>query len=168
MADVKYCPHCGQLLSPREIDGRARPACMSRGYVFWDTPIPVVAAIVEREGHVLLARKRGWPPDRWALFAGFPEGGETMEEAILREVCEEAGLTAEVLGLVGVYSLPQGKQVFIVYRLRAGGNAVKVGEELEAIREFRQDELGEMLEHLPPQAGAARALRDWLRMKRFG
>jgi NADH pyrophosphatase NudC (nudix superfamily) len=164
MSDAKYCPHCGQLLSQQQVDGRERPSCALCGYVFWDTPVPVVAAIVEREGSVLLARKREWPPGRWALFAGFPEAGETMEEAILREVHEEADLEAKVLGLIGVYSLPHRNQVFIVYRLSVEVGEVNVGEELEAIRAFRRDELAGVLEHLPPEAGAARALRDWLQI----
>ncbi len=165
MADVEYCPHSGYFLSPQEVDGRKRPACAACGYVFWNVPTPVVAAIVERGEKILLARKRRWPPGRWALFAGFPESRETMEEAVLREVYEEASLKGEVLGLVGVYSLPRRNQVFIVYRLRVAGGKVNVGEELEAIREFGRDELPAVLEHLPPQAGAARALRDWLQME---
>ena len=160
---MNYCPQCGSLLTPRQIDGRERLACPACAYIFWNTPVPVVAAIVERAGHLLLARKQEWPPGHWALIAGFPEAGETMEEAVLREVREEIGLEGEVMGLVGVYSLPYRDQVFIVYRVRAEDGEIQVDQELEAVREVPPEGLGPVLQNLPPQAGAARALRDWLR-----
>ena len=162
---MNYCPQCGSPLTVKEIDGRPRPACQACDYVFWNTPVPVVAAIVEWQGKILLARKREWPPGRWALIAGFPEAGEVLEEAILRELWEETGLRGQVLGLIGVYSLPGRNQIFVVYRVMAIGEKVQLGEELEATREFGADELAPVLENLPPQSGAARALRDWLRLK---
>lgn len=162
---MKYCPQCGNILTPKEIAGRERLACDSCNYVFWNNPVPVVAAIVEKEGRVLLAYKKDWQPGAWGLVAGFPEAGETLEEAVLREVREETGLEGEVLGLVGVYSLLYRNQVFIVYGVKAGGGALRVGEgeELETLKEFGQEELVQVLANLPPQSGAAQALRDWLR-----
>jgi NAD+ diphosphatase len=158
---AKYCPECGASLAPQVIAGRERLACPACGYVWWDNPVPVVAAIVERGGRVLLARKKEWAPGRWGLVAGFPEAGETMEEAVRREVHEETSLQATLLGLVGVYSLPQRNQVFIVYRVQAAG-PWQASEELEALREFERAEIAEVLANLPPQSGAGRALRDWL------
>ncbi len=159
---AKYCLQCGSLLAVTERNCRERLECTACDYVFRNNPVPVVAAIVEREERILLARQKEWPPEMWALIAGFPEAGETMEAAILREVREETGLAGEVLGLVGVYSRPSGNQVFIVYRVRAMEGQVQVEEkELEAIREFTRYELPQVLANLPSQSGAARALRDW-------
>jgi NADH pyrophosphatase NudC (nudix superfamily) len=163
--EMNYCPQCGSQLTAKEVDGRQRPACQRCDYVFWNTPVPVVAAVVEWQGKILLARKSEWPPGRWALIAGFPEAGEVLEEAILRELREETGLEGQVLGLIGVYSLPGRNQIFVVYRVKAAGDEVQLGEELEAAREFRADELAPVLENLPPQSGAARALRDWLQLR---
>lgn len=160
VVETKYCPWCGAPLALQDIAGQLRPAC-SCGYVFWDNPIPVVGAIVELGERVLLARKAGWPAGRWGLVAGFVEAGETMEEAAAREVREETGLAAEVLGLVGVYTLLERCQVYIVYRLRAAG-PWQVGEELEVLREFTREEVAKVVQALPPPSGAGRALRDWL------
>jgi ADP-ribose pyrophosphatase YjhB (NUDIX family) len=107
--------------------GRERLACPVCGYVFWNNPVPVVGAIIELDGKVLLTRKREWPPEHWGLVAGFAEAGETMEEAVLREVQEETGLQAEVVELVGVYTLLARNQVYIVYRIRAAGLAGRGG-----------------------------------------
>jgi NAD+ diphosphatase len=159
-AEIKYCPWCGEPLTLREIEGRPRLTC-SCGYVFWDNPVPVVGAIVELGGRILLTRKATWPAGRWGLVAGFVEAAETTEQAAVREVREETGLAAEVLELVGIYTLLDRKQVYIVYRLRAAG-AWQVGEELEALREFSRQEVAELVKGYPPQSGAGRALRDWL------
>lgn len=159
---MRYCPQCGNLLVPKEVDGRERPSCPACDYVFWNNPVPIVAAIVEKEDRVLLARKKEWQPERWGLIAGFPEAGETLETAVMREVREETGLECDVLGLVGVYSLTSVNQIFIVYRIKAKSGQVRLGEELEALKEFGRDELAQVLTDLPPRSGAARALRDWL------
>jgi NADH pyrophosphatase NudC (nudix superfamily) len=158
--ETRYCPWCGTQLALQDIAGQLRPAC-SCGYVFWDNPVPVVGAIVEIGARVLLARKAAWPAGRWGLVAGFVEAGETTDEAAAREVREETGLVAEVLDLIGVYTLLERKQIYIVYRLRAAG-MWQVGEELEALREFSREELATVIAALPPQSGAGRALRDWL------
>jgi len=158
--EMRYCPACGAVLAAREIEGRERPAC-SCGYVHWGNPVPVVGAIVEVGEAVLLTRKASWPAGRWGLVAGFVEAGETVEEAAAREVREETGLAAQVVGLVGVYTLVERNQVYIVYRLRADG-AWQVGAELEALREFTRAEVAALVEEYPPQSGAGRALRVWL------
>jgi len=157
----RHCPQCTTPLVQRVEVGRERLACPSCGYVFWNNPVPVVAAIVEVGDKVLLGRKQPWPPGRWGLVAGFLEAGETMEEGVLRELREETGLEGEVVGLVGVYPILHRNQVFLVYRVRATGTW-QVGEELEALREFSRDELPAVLEHLPPQSGSGRALRAWM------
>ena len=157
---AKCCLWCGAPLTVQSIDGRERLAC-SCGYVFWNNPVPVVGAIVELGTKVLLTRKAGWPPEIWGLVAGFVEAGETMEEAAGREVQEETGLQAQVLALVGVYTLLHRNQVYTVYRVRGSGRW-QVGEELEALREFDRAEVAALVEQLPTQSGAGRALREWL------
>lgn len=56
---MKYCPQCSHLLAPKEIRGRERLACDACGYVFYNNPTPVVAAIVEREAMVLSKKTNG-------------------------------------------------------------------------------------------------------------
>ena len=77
---MKFCPECGSDLAEREIDGMARLACTSPEcpYVFWDNPVPVVAAIVEHSGEVILVRNAGWPEKMFGLVSGFLEKGETF------------------------------------------------------------------------------------------
>lgn len=90
-------------------------------------PRLTVDAVAVRGERVLLVR-RGKEPfvGRWALPGGFVDRGERLEEAVLRELEEETGVTGRLLGVVGAYSRPdrdpRGHTVSVVY-------AIKVGEE---------------------------------------
>ena len=81
-----------------------------------------VDAVWIARGRILLVR-RGRAPfrDAWALPGGFVEPGETTEQAVVRELLEETGLTARVRALIGVYSRPgrdpRGPTVTIAYRM---------------------------------------------------
>ena len=56
--------------------------------------VPVLAALVELEGRILLARNAAWPGRRFALITGFMEAGETPRDGIMREVKEEMNKVA--------------------------------------------------------------------------
>jgi ADP-ribose pyrophosphatase YjhB (NUDIX family) len=103
---MKFCPKCGGDLKSAEIDGRSRLGCSSQtcDYVFWDNPTPVVAALVEREGIVVLVRNKEWPQKIYGLVSGFLEKNETPESGILREVKEELGLNGQIDDFIGCYS----------------------------------------------------------------
>lgn len=157
MERMRFCPWCGSDLRPRIIDQRERMACTSSSceYVFWDNPTPVVAAIVEHEGNVLLVRNKGWPPKWYGLVSGFLERGEGPEEAVLREVMEELGLDGEVVSLVGIYPFFRMNQVILAYHVRARGD-IRPGEELEDVRSVPPENLK------PWDFGTGLAIKDWL------
>ncbi|HEV8394465.1 MAG TPA: NUDIX domain-containing protein, partial [Vicinamibacterales bacterium] len=88
-----YCPYCAGALTP-STTGRAHARCTACGFAHYDNPVPVVSAIVEHDGRVVLARNKAWPPTWYALVAGFLERDETPDDAVRREVKEELGLEA--------------------------------------------------------------------------
>ncbi len=79
MTDYKYCPICASTLILKIEGERERVACPSGHWTHWDNPLPVVAALVEVEGRILLARNAAWPEKTFALITGFMERGETPE-----------------------------------------------------------------------------------------
>lgn len=153
----RFCPGCGGPLKAREDGGRERRACADPacGRVLYDNPTPVVAAIVERGGCVVLARAKNFPEGWFGLVTGFLERGEDPAEGVLREVKEELGLEAAIVELVGVYPFAPMNQVIIAYHVRAEGEIV-VGDELAAVKEIPIAKLR------PWPGGTGDAVRDWL------
>ncbi len=126
----------------------AIPERYNRGY-----NIGVGGAVV-REGQLLLVRRasrhgRG----NWQLPGGFIEPNETMEQAVAREVLEEAGVVAEVeavLGLRSRYDPESGNGMYVVLVLRAiSGEPVADGREVDHAAYFSLDQIRQ-LSPLPP------------------
>lgn len=154
---MKYCPKCGKELILAEVDYRERQKCGSPScdYVFWDNPTPVIAAIVEFDGSVILVRNKEWPEKIYGLVSGFLEKGETPEDGILREVKEELGLEGKIAGLVGYYPFFEMNQIIFAFHVKAKGEIV-IGEELADIRLIDPGRLR------PWPFGTGPAIRDWL------
>jgi len=156
----QYCPQCARPLivarfGDRDRSGCADPQC---GYVHWDNPVPVVAAIVEHEGQIILARNAAWPAGAYALITGFLERGETPEIGVQREVEEELGLTPLAANFVGLYEFHRMNQLLIAYHVPATGT-VRLNEELVDWKHVPFDQC----RYWP--AGTGFALRDWLKAK---
>jgi ADP-ribose pyrophosphatase YjhB (NUDIX family) len=112
-----YCQRCGGQTEQREIDGKLRPVCTSCGAVTYLDPKLAVAAIIERNGVILLGKRADWvrSPGRWTFPAGFVERGEVVERAVIREAFEETGLTIEVGPILGVFSEAGDATVLLAY-----------------------------------------------------
>src|SRR5205823_14899647 len=86
------------------------------------------SALIFDGNRVLLAHRRDI--DWWNLPGGGMEAGETVEQAIRREVLEETGLEVEVERLVGVYSKPQKNEVVLAMRCRVTSGRPQASEEM--------------------------------------
>jgi NAD+ diphosphatase len=124
------------------------PAC---SWTHWNNPTPVLAAIVEYNGQILLARNAAWPGKRFALITGFMEAGDTPTGGIAREVKEETNLECSAVNLVGAYEFQRMNQVIIAYHVVAHGE-VQLSPEL-----YDYDKVKCWA------AGTGYALADWLR-----
>ncbi|MBN1304887.1 MAG: NUDIX hydrolase [Anaerolineales bacterium] len=159
--NYKYCPRCSTGLVKVEIEGTERQKCPGCDFVHWDSPIPVVAAIVERDGQVVLTQSKGWPGEFYALVAGFLEKAETPAQGALREVKEELGLDGEIVSFVGHYVFRRRNQIISVYHVRAEGQIV-ISDELAGYKISPPEELR------PWPEGTGPALRDWLAARGIG
>jgi NAD+ diphosphatase len=157
MNGLRFCPRCGCALEMREIGGQGRLGCAHAacGYVHWDNPVPVVAALVERGGMVVLARNHAWPPKMFGLITGFLERDESPEAAVVREVKEELDLDAGGVSLIGNYAFPRKNEIILAYHVIATGE-VSLNEELAEFRLIPPEKLR------PWPFGTGLALRDWL------
>ena len=154
---ARFCLKCGTALIDREDGGLPRRACPAEGcgFVHYDNPVPVVAAVVELPEGVVLVRSRGWPEGLFGLVTGFLERGEEPHQAVLREVHEELGLEATLVDFIGIYGFERFNQVILAWHVRAEGTPV-AGEELEAIKVVPVERLK------PWPFATGLALRDWL------
>jgi ADP-ribose pyrophosphatase YjhB (NUDIX family) len=158
---MRYCPECAAALSGRLIDGVERKTCPSPacGFVHWDNPVPVVAALVLYGEKIILARNARWPAGRFSLITGYLERDETPENGALREVKEELGLNGVVRGFIGCYSLFSANQIILAMAVTAEGVLHPGGEIVETLL-LAQDELGQR--PFGDLAITAAIARDWL------
>ena len=159
---TRFCSHCATALAPivtmEDSGEKERQRCPACGWTHWNNPTPVLAAIVEVDGRILLARNALWPAKMFALITGFMEAGESPEEGIAREVKEETNLDTRAVRLVGAYEFLRMNQVIIAYHVQAQGQ-VRLSPELVDYRFYELDEL----KCWP--AGTGYALADWLRSR---
>ena len=162
MGEYRFCPQCATPLAwiAQEEDGGAKqrlrcPACQ---WTHWNNPTPVLAAVVQYQDRILLARNAAWTHKMYALITGFMEAGETPQEGIAREIAEETNLRATALELIGVYDFQRMNQVIIAYHAVCEGE-VKLSPELVDYRLFAYDQV-----RCWP-AGTGHALADWLRSR---
>jgi len=157
-----YCGRCG---TPTELSGtemaRSCPAC---GAVHFPRVTPAVIMLVEREGEVLLARNRRFAGPFYSVLAGFVEPGETLEQAVAREVGEEAGIEIGDVRYFGSQSWPFPSQLMIGFFARHSAGEVKVdGSELIEASWFRPEQVAAGEIQLPGPFSIARRLIDhWL------
>lgn len=160
--DYRYCPKCRAGLLTAERGGRPRLVCPQCDFVQWRNPVPVVAAVVERDGCVILVHSIGRPPTWYGLVAGFLERGEHPEAAVLREVGEELGIEAKLESCIGIYPFELFNQLIFAYHVRGGPGTIKLdASELDAYREVPFAKLR------PWPHGTGPALRAWLAARGF-
>ena len=160
--EFRFCPACATPLAMigLEEDGGLthRLRCAACGFTHWNNPTPVLAAIVEMDGQILLARNAAWPTKMFGLITGFMEAGETPEGGIRREIAEETSLAVDTLELVGVHDFQRMNQVIITYHARAHGE-VRLSPELVDYRLLRPEQVRCW------RAGTGLALAQWLRQQ---
>ena len=159
MNEFRFCPSCAAPLAwvsrAEDAGDVSRLRCSACGYTHWNNPTPVLAAVVEVSGQILLARNAAWPGKIFALITGFMEAGETPQDGISREIKEETDLDTQALSLIGVYDFQRMNQVIIAYHAVCRGD-VALSPELVDYRLFDLDQLKCWL------GATGQALADWL------
>ena len=135
---AKECPQCGLLSYPRLA--------------------PAIIVLVQRNGEVLLARARRFETPMYSTLAGFVEPGETLEQAVVREVKEESGIAVKDIRYFGSQPWPFPHSLMIGFIANyASGEISPSDEENVDVRWFTPDNLPQ----LPGKLSIARKLIDW-------
>jgi NAD+ diphosphatase len=163
----RFCANCG---APTEVDeGGHLRRCPTCGREHHPRTDPVVIMLVTRGDSVLLGRQARWPPGRYSALAGFVEPGESLEEAVAREVLEESGVTVGPPRYVSSQPWPFPSSLMLGFTAPWEAGEPAIGdEELEDVRWFTRAELEAAVADrgpvkLPPRLAIARRLIDgWL------
>lgn len=135
-----YCPRCGTVTA--RIANEWGKRCPNCRYEHYPHLYPAVIVLIHDGDRVLLARKNGWAPNRYALVAGFVDNGESLESAVRREVSEEVGVEVSDIQYVGSQNWPFPSQLMVGFLARYAGGEITVDhDELEDARWFPRDEL---------------------------
>lgn len=184
----RVCPPTDYAGVPEGSAPRERGPCPTRHGVsnlcFPRTDPTIIVAVVSADGtKMLLGRQKRWPPHWFSTLAGFLEPGESIEEAVRREVWEESGVLA---GRVVIHSsqpwpYPANLMIGAIAQATPEGETIDLGNdpELEAAKWFDMDEVRNALLHgvsglgepapagyqegglrLPPQTAIANRLMD--------
>jgi NAD+ diphosphatase len=143
----RFCGACGASTVARgagHVRSCTRADC---GRLLFPRIEPAVIVLVEAPGapdRCLLARHAGAPEGAYSTLAGFVEVGESLEDAVRREMAEEAGVTVTNVRYVGSQAWPFPAGLMVGFRATADSEQVRVdGEELLEARWFTRDELRE-------------------------
>ena len=161
------CERCGVRTEPDQ--GGIRRMCPGCGSLSFARIDPcVIVAITDPDDRLLLARNVAWPEHRVSIIAGFIEAGESVEQAVHREVGEEVGVTLGSLGYVSSQPWPMPRSLMLGFEARALDDRIRVdGEEIVRAAYYERAELIAAVSDgalaLPGGASIARHLIDrWL------
>ena len=156
----QYCGRCGsQVVMSQTERAKECPQC---GLLAFPRLSPAIIVLVQRRHELLLARPYHFPPGLYSVIAGFVEPGETLEEAVMREVREEVGLAIKDIRYFGSQPWPFPHSLMIGFTASyAGGKISPDDTEIEDAGWFRADSLPT----LPGEISIARKLIDWFLAK---
>ena len=165
---TRHCGACGARVELAALGHRGRctnPACAIEHFPRVD---PAMIVIVSWKDRCLLGTQSSWSPNRYSTLAGFIEPGESLEDAIRREVFEEAGVRVGACAYHSSQPWPFPSSLMLGFTAEATDPAIAVGRELSDARWFGVDDLVSGLAErtlvLPPRLSVSHELvAHWLR-----
>ncbi|MBR8741372.1 NAD(+) diphosphatase [Nocardiopsis sp. MG754419] len=159
-----FCPRCGSR-TRIERAGHVR-VCEEEGTEQFPRMDPAVIMLVHRESdgreEVLLGNNPNWSARRFSVLAGYVDAGESLEQAVIREVAEEAGVVVENPRYLASQPWPFPRSLMVGYTARAVGETEATDDEIAETRWFTRSDLATAVEsgevELPGRVSIARTL----------
>lgn len=149
----RFCGRCGGETGP--VAGELAKKCPRCGTLHYPRLSPAIIVLVRDGTRVLLARSPGFPEGMYSVLAGFVEPGESIEEAVRREVREEVGIEVANLRYFGSQPWPFPNSLMIGFTTEYAGGELEI--EPAEIEDAGWYEPG-ALPPLPPRVSIARAM----------
>ena len=156
----RFCGCCGAEMKPHPNPGERAFVCSECGYAAYPRIAPAVIALVTKGDRVLLQRNTHYRGVVWSLVAGFVDAGENLEDAVRREIREEASIEVKDIRYFGSQTWPYPSNMMIGFRAEyASGELRPDGEEVIESGWFDRDNLPQ----IPRPGSIARTMLDaWL------
>ena len=152
----QFCGQCGTPLKAK-VTERAKE-CPQCGLLHFPRLSPAIIVLVQRGQELLLARSRHFLPGMYSVLAGFVEPGESLEQAVVREVNEEVGLAIKDIRYFGSQNWPFPHSLMIGFTAAYASGEISLNdEEIETAGWFTAD----TLPPIPAKISIARKLIDW-------
>ena len=162
---VKFCGKCGHKTILE--DGGHKAFCPSCNSMFFPQTDPAIIVIVTYQDKCLLARQAVWPSKRYSVIAGFVEPGESLENAVAREVFEETGLIIKNINYHSSQPWPFPGSIMLGFMAEAETSSITLlDQELEDAKWLSREEIIEKvkLKELKLSPGISisfRLIEDW-------
>ncbi|MDQ1083835.1 MULTISPECIES: NAD(+) diphosphatase [Microbacterium] len=172
LRDAPFCSACGARTTVRHAGwSRHCPVCGREHFPRTDPAVIVLVTSARSDDRILLGANAAWAGQRFSCFAGFAEAGESLEDAVVREVQEEAGVRLRNVEYRGSQAWPYPRSLMLGFRAEVvdDSDARPDGEEIVDVRWFTRDQVGAALRgeadvQLPGTASIAhRLIDDWYR-----
>lgn len=163
-----YCGACGAPTVSAEGGHQRRCTNESCGLTHFPRTDPAVIMLVTSGDRALLGRQRAWAPGMHSTLAGFVEPGESLEEAVAREVMEEVGVPVDDVRYHSSQPWPFPASIMLGFTARALDERIVLDpQEIDAAAWFTREELRASPEderlRLPRRDSIAyRLIRDWI------
>jgi len=159
---ARHCGVCGAPTAARSA-GHVL-TCTRCGTDFFPRIDPAIIVLVSDASRALLGRQSSWAPGRYSALAGFVEAGESLEEAVVREVHEETGARVTWVRYFASQPWPFPASLMLGFHARARAAQIKLDGELEDARWFELEQLRSAPEGLlpPPHTIARRLIEAWV------
>ena len=160
----KFCGRCGAAMHATaggNIRVCSAEACKTQIFPRVD---PAIIVLVHRGDECLLGRQASWPEGRYSTIAGFVEPGESLEDAVAREVREETDIQVDEVRYHSSQPWPFPASLMLGFHARGMSTEITRNDgELEDAQWFSRKELNSGFPKLPPRLSIARRLvEDWL------
>ncbi|MGA2515769.1 MAG: NAD(+) diphosphatase [Thermodesulfobacteriota bacterium] len=152
----RFCGRCGVPLNMKNTE-RAKE-CPQCGLLYFPRLAPAIIVLVQRGDQLLLARSRHFMEGMYSVLAGFVEPGESLEEAVAREVREEVGIEVKDVHYFASQPWPFPHSLMIGFTATYAGGEISLNDdEIENASWFKVDNLP----RIPGKISIARKLIDW-------
>jgi NAD+ diphosphatase len=160
----RFCGICGARLRPERAGHTLRCSAADCAQEVFPRIDPAIIVLVSDGARALLGRQADWPAGRYSTIAGFVEPGESLEDAVVREVAEETAVAVRDIRYHSSQPWPFPASLMVGFRASCDPHApIEVGGELEDARWFTRAELHDGAAGMPPKHSISyRLISTWL------